>query len=135
MEAFAILSVVVNIAQAVDYGFQLIQKSKNLRGFGAINPELNDDVFRLKTLATGLSSQVLPKSAGELQILATQCAEVSSALISQLEQLEPVDRKSKRQRAKAIWKSERRRSHIRKLERQLKNYRSQLHLHLTSFST
>ncbi|KAI0872284.1 hypothetical protein GGS24DRAFT_468127 [Hypoxylon argillaceum] len=138
MEAFAILSVVVNIAQAVDYGFQLIQKSKNLRGFGAINPDLNDDVFRLKTLATGLSSQVLPKSAGELQILATQCAEVSSALISQLEQLEqlePVDRKSKRQRAKAIWKSERRRSHIRKLERQLKNYRSQLHLHLTSFST
>ncbi|KAI1124592.1 hypothetical protein F5Y10DRAFT_284914 [Nemania abortiva] len=134
MEAFAALSTAVNIAQALDYGLQLIRKSKNLRNFGVIDLDTNDDIWRLRNLVTNLSSQEPLNADGDVQILAAKCAEMASALVSQLGELTPIDPKSKRQRAKAIWKSERSRRKIRKVGRQLKSYERQLHLYLTSLS-
>ncbi|KAF2968673.1 hypothetical protein GQX73_g4937 [Xylaria multiplex] len=70
----------------------------------------------------------------DLQNLATECAEVSGDLISELEKLAPTNPKSKRQRAKAILKNELRRGHIYKLEKRLNGLTPQLNLHLTSIA-
>ncbi|KAI0452416.1 hypothetical protein F5B21DRAFT_526824 [Xylaria acuta] len=134
MEAFAALGVAVNITQAIDYGFRLIRKSKDLRELGVTDPALNDDARRLNILATSLTSQDLTKCSGELRNLAVGCVEVSKTLISELEKLKPTDPKSTKQRVKAIWKRERKGSRIMELERRLKDYKSQLSLHLTSLS-
>ncbi|KAI0865939.1 hypothetical protein F4860DRAFT_458277 [Xylaria cubensis] len=134
MEAFAALGVAVNIAQAIDYGFQLIQKSKDLRERGVTDSALNDDAQRLNNLVTDLTSQQSSKCSGDLRILAVECAKVSETLISELEQLKPTNPKSTLQRAKTIWRRERREDRIKDLERRLQDHKSQLSLHLTSLS-
>ncbi|TGJ87206.1 hypothetical protein E0Z10_g1532 [Xylaria hypoxylon] len=132
MEALAVLGAVVNIAQALEYGFKLLQKSKNLRQLGVIDPDLNDDALQLNKIAVSLSSQVLPESHKDLRNLAVECAKVSGELISELEKLTPTNPKSKRQQVKAICKSELRRSHISQLRKRLNSYETQLSRHLAS---
>ncbi|GAW15093.1 hypothetical protein ANO14919_045020 [Xylariales sp. No.14919] len=132
MEALAVLGAVVNIAQALEYGFRLLQMSKSLRRFGVVDPNLNDDVWRLKNTTITLSSQELPRGHDNLRNLAVKCAEVSGELISELEELKPTNPKSKRQRVKTIYKSERRRSRINKLRKRLNEYETQLGRHLAS---
>ncbi len=134
MEGFAALGVAANIAQALEYGFKLLQKSRNLRELGVIDPDLNSDTRRLQTLAVSLNSQQLPKSHEDLGNLARECAKVSAALIAVLDELELMDPNSRWQRFKAIVKSELKRNDIGKLEKRLDMYKTQLSLHLTSLS-
>ncbi|KAI1751584.1 hypothetical protein F4782DRAFT_531360 [Xylaria castorea] len=134
MEAFVALSAAVNVAQVIDYGLRLIQKSKELREQGVTDSAMNDDAQRLNNLATGLISQGSSKCNGNLRSLALECANVSKILISELEQLKPTDPESKMQRAKAILKRERKGRRIMELERRLQDHKSQLSLHLTSLS-
>ncbi|KAI0537751.1 hypothetical protein GGR58DRAFT_331149 [Xylaria digitata] len=134
MEGFAALGVAANIAQALEYGFKLLEKSKKLRELGAIDPDLNDDAWRLNKIALSLRSQQLPRIHEDLQNLATECVEVSGELISELKELTPTNPKSKRQRVKAIYKSELRRGRISRLEKRLNDLKPQLNLHLTSIA-
>ncbi|KAI0909369.1 hypothetical protein F4823DRAFT_594722 [Ustulina deusta] len=134
MEGFAALGVAANIAQALEYGFKLLQKSRNLRELGVIDPDLNSDTRRLQTLAVSLNSQQLPKSHEDLGNLARECAKVSAALIAVLDELELMDPNSRWQRFKATVKSELKRNDIGKLEKRLDMYKTQLSLHLTSLS-
>ncbi|KAK5629263.1 hypothetical protein RRF57_004978 [Xylaria bambusicola] len=134
MEGFAALGVVVNVAQVLEYGFKLLQKSGNLRDVGVLDPDLDNDARRVRTLAASLSTQALPTSHEGLQNLALQCVEVSAELIEELDALRVTDPKSKRQRVMAIWKSERRKKHIDTLEKRLNSYKTQLNLHLSSLS-
>ncbi|KAI0188877.1 hypothetical protein EV127DRAFT_113621 [Xylaria flabelliformis] len=134
MEAFTALGVAVNIAQVIDYGFKIIQKSRDLRERGVTDPALNDDAQRLHKLTTDLISQGSSKCSGSLRGLAIECAKVSQALIIELKKLQPSDPKSKLQRAKAIWERKFKEGLIAELERRLQDHKGQLSLHLTSLS-
>ncbi|KAI1738445.1 hypothetical protein F4680DRAFT_424828 [Xylaria scruposa] len=134
MEAFAALGVAVNLAQVVEYGFQLIRKGKDIYEKGVTDPALNDDAQRLNNLANDLISQGSSKCSGSLRNLVIECAEVSKTITSELEKLKPTDPQSKVQRAKAILKRERKKGTIVELERRLQDLKGQLSLHLTSIS-
>ncbi|KAI1369021.1 hypothetical protein F5Y08DRAFT_353540 [Xylaria arbuscula] len=134
MEGFTALGVAVNIAQVLEYGFKLVQKSRNLRDVGVLNPDLNSEARRIQALATSLDSQVTPKNHEDLRSLARQSIEVSTKLMEELDSLKVTDPKSKRQRAVAIWRSERRKKHVHELKERLTNCETQLGLYLTSLS-
>ncbi|KAJ3575140.1 hypothetical protein NPX13_g4129 [Xylaria arbuscula] len=134
MEGFAALGVAVNIAQVLEYGFKLVQKSRNLRDVGVLDPDLDSEARRIQALAASLDSQVISRNHEDLRSLARQGVEVSTKLIEELESLKVTDPKSKRQRAVAVWRSERRKKHIHELENRLRNCETQLGLYLTNLS-
>ncbi|KAI0513124.1 hypothetical protein F5B22DRAFT_647938 [Xylaria bambusicola] len=95
VKGFAALSVVVNVAQVLEYGFKPLRKSRNLRDVGVPDPELDNGARRVRTIAASLSAQTLLKSHEGLQDLALQCVIVSAESIEELDALKVVDPKSK----------------------------------------
>lgn len=134
MEGFAALGVAVNVAQVLEYGVRLLHKSRNLREVGVLDPDLDGDVRRIQALAASLASQVLPKHHEGLRPLALQSVEVSTTLIGELDALKVANPESKRQRAVALWRSERRKRKLGRLENRLSECKTQLSLYLTSLS-
>lgn len=134
MDAIAAIALAANIAQFVEYGFTLAGKAKKLRDFGNLEPELARDAERLKNLATEISSQSSTPSTKDFRDLSDECTQVADSLIWELEKLKPSDAKSKRQRLKALLKSEVKKGDILNFEKRLESCRTQLTLQLANIS-
>ncbi|KAI0412871.1 hypothetical protein F5X98DRAFT_304869 [Xylaria grammica] len=69
MEALAILGGVANVAQALEYGFRLLQMGKSLRRLGVIDPDLNEGISKFNSTVTSLDPQEPPRGHENLRNL------------------------------------------------------------------
>lgn len=130
MDGFTALGIAANICQFIEYSYQIVNQVKALKDFGHVNPDLDRAVRQLKAVAATLAPESLPRHAGQMSDAASECVELSDQLLAEFSKLTPKDPKSKRQRLKAVLRTEYKKRDLADLEQKIDRCRSQLSLEL-----
>ncbi|KAI9853263.1 MAG: hypothetical protein M1824_001460, partial [Vezdaea acicularis] len=136
MEALAIIGLVGNIVQFIDFSGKLISKSTELyrssEGALAENIDIETITKHLLTLNKSLEDTTNASSDAALERLCASCNTVANELLMALDKVKLKSGqqkwKSLRKALQSVWSKEK----IMKLDQQLAGFRDELNLHLTA---
>jgi hypothetical protein len=134
MEALAVIGLVGNIVQFVDFGSKLISKSIQLyqSSDGVLTENINmetatNHLFRLNNKLENAANSTGDKA---LQALCKSCGTVADELLGALDKLKVHEEKKKwksmRKALRSLWSKEK----IQEIEKQLASFREELNLHI-----
>jgi hypothetical protein len=134
METLAIIGLVGNIVQFVDFSGKLISKSTKLYQSGAGTLAEHIDIetaaYHLVLLNSKLKDAATITGDGALESLCMSCGTAADSLLAALDKIKVKDKqykwKSIRKALRSIWSKE----EIEDLERRLATFREELNLHV-----
>jgi hypothetical protein len=134
MEALAVIGLVGNIVQFVDFGSKLISKSVQLYQSrdGVLTENINTETAtnRLVRLSSKLENAANATGDKALESLCESCSAVAAELLGALDQLkmhgEKEKWKSMRKALRSLWSKEK----IQEIEKRLASFREELNLHI-----
>jgi hypothetical protein len=134
MEALAVIGLVANIIQFVDFSGKLIAKSTELYhshdGALAENVDIETTTKHLTVLIQKLKDDAITVGDGTLQKLSLACQNVAIDLLVALDKVKVKNRQQKwesiRKALRSVWSKE----EIRELEQRLAKFKEELNLHV-----
>jgi hypothetical protein len=134
METLAVIGLVGNIVQFVDFGSRLISKSIQLyqSGDGVLTENANTETAanHLIQLSNKLENAANTTSDKALHALCRSCGVVAVELLGALDKLKVQGKKGKwksmRKALRSLWSKEK----IQEIEKQLEGFREELNLHI-----
>ena len=134
MEALAVIGLVGNIVQFVDFGSKLVAKSTELYhsydGALAENVDIETTTKHLTVLIQKLKEDAITVGDGTLQKLSLACQKAATDLLVALDKVKVKNRQQKwesiRKALRSVWSKE----EIRELEQRLAKFKEELNLHV-----
>ena len=135
METLAIIGLVGNIVQFVDFSGKLISKSGELyrssKGALAENSDIETAVNHLVLLNNKLKDTAITTGDSALQSLCKSCGTTADQLLAALDKVKVKGKQDKwksiRKALRSVWSKE----EIEELGRRLERFRTELNLHVT----